>query len=125
MSENEQSNSDHEEEFIDVQTELIASFEKVKGWNEEFNTTCFDLQKMCNLISESESISESQNATDARSILEKNVKDEKEIDGRVTKWRRDNAKWLRKRKRIKKTEVRTREESGRVQNTDISRAKIM
>ena len=31
----EQTNSDHEEEFCDVQTELMSSFEKVKGWNEE------------------------------------------------------------------------------------------
>ena len=57
--------------------------------------------------------------------MEKNVKDEKEIHGKVTKWRRDNAKWLRKRKRIEKMEVRTGEESGRVQNTDIRGAKLM
>ena len=46
MSGSEQPNSDHKEEFCDVQTELIASFEKVKGWNEEHNKTCFDLEKM-------------------------------------------------------------------------------
>ena len=91
MSGSEQPNSDHEEEFCDVQTELISSFDKVKGWNEDHNTTCFDLQKMCNFISESESTSESQNVKDARAISEKNVNDEK-----VTKWRRE--KWLRKRK---------------------------
>ena len=38
IDEDEQS-SDHEEEFSDVQIELIASFEKIKGWNEEHNTT--------------------------------------------------------------------------------------
>ena len=41
IDEDEQS-SDHEEEFSDVQTELIASFEKIKGWNEEHNTICFE-----------------------------------------------------------------------------------
>ena len=75
-----------------MQTELIASIEKVKGWNEEHNTTCFNLEKMCNFIPEYDSTSESQNAKEARALLEKNVKDEKEIDGSVTKWRRDNAK---------------------------------
>ena len=70
-------------------------------------------------------MSESQNATDARALLEKNVKDGKEIGVRVTKLWIDNAKWLRKRKRIEKMEVRTGEESGRVQNTDISKAKLM
>ena len=64
IDEDEQS-SDHEEEFSDVQIELIASFEKIKGWNEEHNTTCFDLEKMCNFIVESESVSERQNAIDA------------------------------------------------------------
>ena len=42
MSGIEQPNSNHEEELCDVQTELIALFDKVKGWNEEHNTTCFN-----------------------------------------------------------------------------------
>ena len=108
-----------------MQSELIGSFEKVKGWNEEHNTPCFYLEKMCNFISESDSTSESQNAEDARALLEKNVKDEKDIYGSVTKWRRENAKWLRKRKRVEKTEVRIGEERVRAQNTDISRANMM
>ena len=44
IDEDEQS-SDHEEEFSDVQTELIVSFEKIKEWNEEHNNICFDLEK--------------------------------------------------------------------------------
>ena len=85
----------------------------MKGWNEEHNTTCFNLEKVCNFISESDSTSESQNEKDARALLEKHVKDEKEIDGSVTKWRRENAKWLRKRKRAG-------EGRATAQNMDIS-----
>ena len=59
----------------------------MKGLNEEHNIVYFDLEKMSNFISESESLSESQNATDKRALLAKNVKDEKEIDGKVSKWR--------------------------------------
>ena len=62
---------------------------------------------------------------EARSLLEQNVKHEKETDACVSKWRRQNAKWLRKRKRVEKTEAPIVEERGRVQNTDISRAKMM
>ena len=60
---------------------------------------------MCNLIQESESTMESKNVKEARSLLEQNVKHEKETDACVSKWRRQNAKWLRKRKRVEKTEA--------------------
>ena len=58
MISSEQSNSDNEEEFCEVQTELIVAFDKVKIWNEEHNATCFNLEKMCNFIEESESTME-------------------------------------------------------------------
>ena len=125
MISTEQLNSDNEEEFCEVQTELIVAFDKVKIWNEEHNATCFNLEKMCNFIEESESTMESKNVKEARSLLEQNVKHEKETDACVSKWRRQNAKWLRKRKRVEKTEAPIVEERGRVQNTDFSRAKMM
>ena len=62
---------------------------------------------------------------EAQSLLEQNVKHEKETDACVSKWRKQNAKWLRKRKRVEKTEAPILEEKGRVQNKDISRAKMM
>ena len=117
MISSEQSNSDNEEEFCEVQTELIVAFDKVKIWNEEHKATSFNLEKMCNFIEESESTMESKNIKEAHSLLEQNVKHEKETDACVSKWRRQNAKWLRKRKRVKKAEapiVEEREEGCRI-----------
>ena len=64
------------------------AFNKVKIWNEEHNATCFNLEKMCNFIEESESTMESKNVKEARGLLEQNVKHEKETDACVSKWRR-------------------------------------
>ena len=48
---------------------------------------------------------ESANKQEAWSIIVPSEKHEEDTDGGVSKWRKDNGKWLRKRKRVKKTEV--------------------
>ena len=101
-------NSDNEDEFREVQSGLIVAFDKIKKWNNEHSDTCFQLQRMCNFMIEAEvtvGAVESANKQEARSIMVLSEKHEEETDGGVSKWRKDNGKWLRKRKRVKKTEV--------------------
>ena len=119
-------NSDNEDEFSEVQSGLIVAFDKIKKWNNEHSDTCFQLQRMCNFMIEAEvtvGAVESANKQEARSIMVLSEKHEVETDGGVSKWRKDNGKWLRKRKRVEKTEVQ--QERGRGQSLDIGRAKMV
>ena len=81
---------------------------------------------MCNFMIEVEVTVgpvESANMQEARSIIALSEKHEEDTDGAVSKWRKDNGKWLRKRKRVEKTEVL--EERGRGKSLDIGRAKMV
>ena len=48
---------------------------------------------------------------------------EEETEDSVAKWRKENGKWFKKRRRVKKTEVP--EERGRGESLDIGRAKMV
>ena len=61
--------SDNEEEFTEVQSELSKAFENIKKWNEQHSAKCFEIQQMCNFMIKSEvtvSATESTNKQEAR-----------------------------------------------------------
>ena len=81
---------------------------------------------MCNFMIEAEvtvGAVESANKQEARRMMVLSEKHEEETDGCVSKWRKDNGKWFKKRKKVKKTEVL--EEKGRGESLDIGRAKMV
>ena len=101
-------------------------FDKIKQWNTEHRDICFQLQRMCNFMIEGEVTVgevESANKQEARSIIVLSEKHEKDTDGSVIKWKKENAKWLKKRKRVKKTEAP--EERGMGESLDIGKAKMV
>ena len=109
-----------------MQLELAMEFDKIKKWNNEHRDTCFQLQRMCNFMIEGEvtvGAVESANKQEARSIIVLSEKHEEDTDGGVSKWRKDNGKWLRKRKRVRKTDAL--EERGRGKSLDIGKAKMV
>ena len=93
-------NSDNEDEFSEIQADLSIEFEKVKRWNTEHREVGFQLEKMYNFMLESEvniGEVESTNKQEARKIMALSEK-LKETDLTVLKWKKENAKWLKKRK---------------------------
>ena len=81
---------------------------------------------MCNFIIESEITvgkTESNNKQEARRIMVMGEKFEEETEDCMAKWRKENGKWFKKRRRVKKTEVP--EERGRGESLDIGRAKLV
>ena len=118
--------SDNEEEFTEVQSELSKAFENIKKWSEQHSAKCFEIQQMCNFMIESEvtvSATESTNKQEARRIMAMGEKYEEETEDCVSKWRKDNGKWFKKRKEVKKPEVP--EERGRGESLDFGRAKMV
>ena len=64
--------SDNEDEFNDVQSELSKAFDNIKKLNEEHSAKCFQIQQMCNFMIEGEvsvSAAESTNKQEARRIM--------------------------------------------------------
>ena len=66
---------------------------------------------------------ESTNKQEARRIMAMGEKYEEETEDCVSKWRKGNGKWVKKRKTVKKTEVP--EVRGRGKSLDIGRAKMV
>ena len=100
--------SDNEEEFAEVQSEFSKSFENIKKANELHSARCFEIQQMCNFIIESEITvdeTESNNKQEARRIMVMGEKFEEETEDCVAMWRKENGKWFKKRRRVKKAEV--------------------
>ena len=66
---------------------------------------------------------ESTNKQEACKIMALSENHEKETDASVLKWKKENAKWLKKRKKVKKAEAL--DERGKGDSLDISKAKMV
>ena len=84
----------------EIQAYLSMEFEKVKRRNTEHREICFQFEKMCNFMLESEvniGEVESKNKQEACKIMALSENHEKETDASVLKWKKENAKWLKER----------------------------
>ena len=66
---------------------------------------------------------DSKNKQEARKILVSSENHENETDTSVFDWKKENAKWLKKRKKLKKPEIL--DERGRGDSLDIGKAKMI
>ena len=115
-----------QEEFDETQAELVKEFGKVKKANSEHIEVCFQIQKMANFMLSSDvevSETDSKNKQDARKVLVACKQHEKETDTTVFDWKKENSKWLKKKKKVKKHELVEVGAGG--EGTDVGKAKII
>ena len=94
-----------QEEGDKTQAELGKESMKAKKANEEHRDVCFQIQKMANFMLSSEgevSETDSKNKQEARKVLVACEQQEKETDTTVFEWKKENSKWFKKKKKIKK-----------------------
>ena len=93
-----------QDEFDEIQAELVKDFGKVKKANSDHIDVCFQIQKMANfMLSLNVEVSETdcKNKQDARKALVACEKHEKETETMVWDWKKVNSNWLRKKKKVK------------------------
>ena len=66
---------------------------------------------------------ESLNKQEAHKIMALSENHERETDASVIKWKKENAKWLKKRKKVKKAEAL--DERGKADSLDNGKAKMV
>ena len=104
----------------------MTEFGNIKKANAEHKDVCFQIQKMSNFMLQSDvdvSETDSKNKQEACKVLVSSEKYKNEIDTSVFDWKKENAKWLKKRKKLKKPEIL--DDRGRGESLDIGKAKMI
>ena len=94
-----------DEDYVDLQKELLEDVEKIKKSVKEHFQVCFKIGSMASfIISNNPDTREEEDKVkhDAQVALTKCEKDEAETDEKVKEWTKAKKKWLKRKKKQKK-----------------------